>query len=87
MKNELLLKQAIELLQEVNSHELETVQVNHTKYDDGSVGFTVELTYPGKETDEITVSTDDDELIASISIKEGNTILKDGFKVSGCDSK
>lgn len=46
MKNELLLKQAIELLQEVNPDELETVRVDHTKYDDGSVDFTVELTYP-----------------------------------------
>jgi hypothetical protein len=46
MKNERLLKQAISLLQEVDSNELETVQINHTKYDDGSIGFTVELVYP-----------------------------------------
>jgi hypothetical protein len=49
MKNEFLLKQAIELLQEVNPTELETVQINHTRYDDGSIGFSVELTYPSKE--------------------------------------
>lgn len=49
MKNEQLLKQAIELLQGVNPDELETVQINHTKYDDGSIGFSVELTYPGQE--------------------------------------
>ncbi len=49
MKNELLLKQAIELLQEVNPDELETVRVDHTKYDDGSVDFTVELTYPSND--------------------------------------
>ncbi|GGB26773.1 hypothetical protein GCM10011409_00100 [Lentibacillus populi] len=46
MKNETILKQAIELLQNVDPDELETVQVNHTKYDDGSIGFTVDLTYP-----------------------------------------
>lgn len=49
MKNELLLKQAIELLQGVKPDDLETVQLDHTKYDDGSIGFTVELTFPGKE--------------------------------------
>ncbi len=49
MNNEKLLNQAILLLQDVNADELETVQINHTKYDDGSVGFTVELTYPNKE--------------------------------------
>lgn len=54
MKNEKLLKQAIELLQEVNSSELETVQINHTKYDDGSIGFNVELIYPAKDTVETT---------------------------------
>lgn len=48
MKNKQILKQAIELLQTVNSDELETVQINHTKYDDGSIGFSVELVYPAK---------------------------------------
>ncbi len=46
MEKEQILKQAIEMLQDVNTDELETVQINHTKYDDGSVGFTVELVYP-----------------------------------------
>lgn len=54
MKNELLLKQAMELLKGVNPDELETVQVNHTKYDDGSIGFSVELTYPGVDVETIT---------------------------------
>lgn len=49
MKNEKLLRQAIELLQATNTEQLETVQINHTKYDDGSIGFSVELTYPAKE--------------------------------------
>lgn len=48
MKNEILLKQAIELLKEVNPDEIETIQINNTKYDDGSIGFSVELTYPAK---------------------------------------
>lgn len=55
MNNEVLIKQAIELLQNVDPDELETVQLNHTKYDDGSIGFTVDLTYPpATETTEIT---------------------------------
>lgn len=53
MDNKQLLNQAIELLQEVDAGVLETVQVNHTKYDDGSVGFTVELVYPAKDTVEV----------------------------------
>lgn len=80
MKNEQLLKQAIELLQTVNSEELETVQLNHTKYDDGSIGFSVELTYPAEGNEEITITTKDGELIASVCPE--NAIVKDGFKVS-----
>ncbi|MBW8350772.1 hypothetical protein K0H71_15150 [Bacillus sp. IITD106] len=46
--NGLLLQQAIELLKGIATDELETVQINNTKYDDGSIGFSVELTYPAK---------------------------------------
>ena len=46
MSNEILLKQAIKLLQDVNPDEIETVQINHTKYEDDSIGFSVELIYP-----------------------------------------
>ncbi len=58
MKNEQLLKQAIELLKGVNPNELETVQINHTKYDDGSIGFSVELTYPAKEEQTVIITKD-----------------------------
>ncbi|MEV9640430.1 hypothetical protein ABZ756_07005 [Mammaliicoccus sciuri] len=34
-----------------------------------------------KVPEEITVTTDDGELIASISLKDGNAIVKDGYKV------
>jgi len=54
MKNETILKQAIELLQQVNPDELEIVQIENTHYDDGSIGFNVSLTYPEKDTEEIT---------------------------------
>ncbi|WBX81300.1 hypothetical protein PD280_06150 [Virgibacillus salarius] len=50
MKNEAILNQAIELLKEVNPADLETVEVNHTEYNDSSVGFRVELTFPPKES-------------------------------------
>lgn len=49
MNNEMLLEQAISALKMVNPNALETVQINHTKYDDGSRGFSVELVYPAKE--------------------------------------
>lgn len=58
MKNEVILKQAIELLKEVNPSELETVEISHTKYDDGSIGFSVDLTYPAEETIETTIYVD-----------------------------
>ncbi|GIN93332.1 hypothetical protein J22TS1_43830 [Siminovitchia terrae] len=48
MNNEKILATAIELLQELNVGSIETVQINQTKYDDGSVGFTVDITYPAK---------------------------------------
>jgi len=43
-----MLEMAINTLSEVVITDLETVEVNQTKYDDGSVGFTVELTFPDK---------------------------------------
>ena len=46
MKNTQLLKHAIDLLESVNPEELETVQINGTKYDDGSYAITIDLTYP-----------------------------------------
>ncbi|GGB41674.1 hypothetical protein GCM10011409_19000 [Lentibacillus populi] len=49
MKNEVMLKHAIELLQNVNPEELEIVQIDNTKYDDGSIGLNVSLTYPAKD--------------------------------------
>lgn len=81
MENNLLLKHAIELLDAVNPNDLETVQINHTKYDDGSIGFSVELTYPAEDKEEVNIITEDGELIASVS--KDNAIVKDGFKVSG----
>lgn len=54
MKNKTVLSQVIELLQQVNPDELETVQIENTHFDDGSIGFIIELTYPTKDTEEIT---------------------------------
>ncbi len=63
MKNEILLQQAIELLQAAKPDELETVQINHTNYDDGSVGFTVDLTYPAKDVEETNKCEDGTERV------------------------
>jgi len=49
MNKQEILKQTIKLLQAINPDNLETLQINHTKYDDGSIGFSVELTYPAKD--------------------------------------
>lgn len=52
MKNGVLLKQAIELLQGVNSDETETIEVENTIYDDGSIGFSINVTFPSKDVEE-----------------------------------
>ena len=46
MKNTQLLKHAIDLLKSTNPEELESVQIDGTKYDDGSYAITIDLTYP-----------------------------------------
>lgn len=82
--NEILLKQAIFLLEELDLTNAESVQINNTKFDDGSSLIEIGVSFPAIE--EITVSTDDGELIASISPNEMNAIVKNGYKVSGFDA-
>lgn len=43
---ELLLIQAQGLLNSLRIEDLETVQINSTKYDDGSEGLSIDITYP-----------------------------------------
>lgn len=43
-----LLDLAVNKLMRVSVSDVETVEVNQTQYDDGSVGFTVDLTFPAK---------------------------------------
>lgn len=49
MKNKLLLEKGIELLQGINTEDLEVVEVENTKYDDGSVMFSVSVAFPSEE--------------------------------------
>lgn len=44
-----LLKQAQQLLGMLDAKDLETVQINSTKYDDLSEGLSIEITYPQKK--------------------------------------
>lgn len=44
-----ILNNAITLLENAVLEDLETIQINNTKYDDGSVGLSIELTYPARE--------------------------------------
>lgn len=52
MNNEVLIKQAIELLRSVDPDELEIVQIDNTKYDDGSVGLNIGLSYPAARSED-----------------------------------
>src|SRR5690625_3528408 len=51
MENEKMLSTAIELLKDIDLEKVEIVQVDNTKYDDGSVGFAVDITFPAEEGD------------------------------------
>lgn len=41
-----ILDMAVHILKEIKLSEIETIQVNSTKYDDGSQGLTIDITYP-----------------------------------------
>lgn len=56
MRNEKLLAIAIKMLEELDLNEVETIQIDNTKYDDGSSGFTVDITFPAKETKEVKIN-------------------------------
>lgn len=47
--NQKILNQAIELLKGLDLTDSESVQINHTKFDDGSSLFEVGVSYPGIE--------------------------------------
>lgn len=49
-----LIDLAVNKLMEVPIESIETVELNQTKYDDGSVGWSVNLTFPAKESDDVT---------------------------------
>ena len=44
---------AVQTLQSFNEEDIETVQLDRTKYDDGSVGYSVNVTFLAKETEDI----------------------------------
>ena len=46
---EKLMDLAVNIIRETNIYELETVDVSETKYDDGSVGVSINLTYPAAD--------------------------------------
>lgn len=49
----ILIEQAIQTLQAIIPEQIETVQINSTEYDDGSLGLTIDLTYPAQDIEEI----------------------------------
>lgn len=49
MDNQKILNQAIELLQGLDLTDSESVQFNHTKYDDGSTSIEVGVSFPATE--------------------------------------
>lgn len=48
MENYEVLHYAIEALEGIRAEDAEIVQMENTKYDDGSVCFTVSVTFPAK---------------------------------------
>jgi len=53
LDNQKILNQAIELLVGLDLTDAESVQFNHTKYDDGSSLFEVGVSFPAKENKEV----------------------------------
>lgn len=51
MNNETLLKKGIEMLQEIDSAQLENVEVETFKHDDGTINFSVSVTSLGIQQD------------------------------------
>lgn len=49
-ENEIILNNAIDLLENLDLEKIETIQVNSTKYDDNSKGVSIEITYPAEPT-------------------------------------
>lgn len=49
-----LIDLAVNKLMAVPIESIETVELNQTKYDDGSVGWSVNLTFPAKGSDDAT---------------------------------
>lgn len=60
MRNEDILKQAIDLLKGLDLTGVESVQINNTKFDDGSILFEVGVSFPGEDivTEEV-ISNDE----------------------------
>lgn len=52
MDNKEMLETAIQKLSSIDAESIETVQIEHTKYDDGSVGFAVNITFPATVKEE-----------------------------------
>lgn len=48
MENEKMLEIAVQTLSSFDVNIIETVQLERTKYDDGSVGYSVNVTFPAK---------------------------------------
>ena len=56
-----LIELAIQSLSEVDVSKIETVEINQTKYDDDSVGYSVNLTFPAEKDHGIPGSPDKNE--------------------------
>lgn len=70
--NEILLEAAIKYLHDIDSKEIETIQIGSTKYDDQSRGITIEITYPPEK--EESLSSDSPNFLGDIINKSGEDI-------------
>lgn len=70
--NEILLEAAMEILHDIDSEKIETIQINSTKYDDQSRGITIDITYP-PETEE-NLPSDSPNFLGDIINKSGEDI-------------
>lgn len=69
----------IEMLQGINSKDIEIVQIDNTKYDDGSVCFSVNVTFPAiakKESVGIGTKVNIDKVVDNLTKRLGESLSK-----------
>ncbi|MFK4568391.1 hypothetical protein [Enterococcus sp. UD-01] len=84
---EKLMDLAVDILTDTNINELETVDVSETHYDDGSVGVSINLTYPAVKVEKNQLTTTVEIDGEAIAKKISDAISTDKIKRSAISNR